>query len=119
MKLLFDQNISYRVVKKIIAHFPLAVSVSDVGLYEADDIPIWKYALKSEYTIVSQDNVFDDLYLPWGHPPRIIIIRTGNISNGNLTKLLISRKNRIERFINSTGIGGLEINRIEVIENEN
>ena len=53
MKLLFDQNISYRVVKKIITDFPLAVSVIDVGLYEENDIPIWKYALKNEYTIVS------------------------------------------------------------------
>ena len=119
MKLLFDQNISYRVVKKIITDFPLAVSVIDIGLYEENDIPIWKYALKNEYTIISQDNDFDDLYLAWGHPPKIIIVGTGNISNADLTKLLISRKDRIERFINSTGIGRLEINRIEVIENEN
>ena len=119
MKLLFDQNIPYRVVKKIITDFPLAVSVIDVGLYEENDIPIWKYALKNEYTIISQDNDFDDLYLAWGHPPKIIIVGTGNISNADLTKLLISRKDRIGRFINSTGIGRLEINRIEVIENEN
>jgi predicted nuclease of predicted toxin-antitoxin system len=121
MKLLFDQNISYRVIKKIITDFPLAVSVSDVGLYEEDDIPIWKYALKNEYTIVSQDSDFDDLYLAWGHPPKIIRIMTGNISNSDLARLLIARKNRIESFINSssTSAGRLEINHIEVIENEN
>ena len=31
MKLLFDQNISFRVVRKIIQDFPLAISVWDVG----------------------------------------------------------------------------------------
>jgi len=97
----------------------MAVSVSDVGLYEEDGIPIWKYALKNEYTIVNQDDDFDDLYLAWGHSPKIIMVRTGNISNADLAKLLISRKDRIERFINSQGIGRLEINRIEVTENEN
>jgi predicted nuclease of predicted toxin-antitoxin system len=117
MKLLFDQNISYRVVKKIIGTFPLAVSVSDVGLYEADDIPIWKYALKNDYTIVSQDDDFDNLYLAWGHPPKIIMVRTGNISNADLAQLLISRKDRIEIFMNNQNIGRLEIYRIEITEN--
>jgi predicted nuclease of predicted toxin-antitoxin system len=118
MKLLFDQNISFRVVRKIIQDFPSAISVWDVGLYEEDDIPIWKYAKENGDTIVTQDNDFDNMYGLWGHPPKLIIVRTGNISNVDLAKLLISRKDRIERFVNDTDIdhaGRLEINHIEVI----
>lgn len=117
MKLLFDQNISFRVVRKIIQDFPLAISVWDVGLYEEYDIPIWKYAKENGYTIVTQDDDFDNMYGLWGHPPKIIMIRTGNISNVNLAKLLILRKDRIERFVNNTDVllaGRLEINHIEV-----
>ncbi len=118
MKLLFDQNISFRVVRKIIHEFPSAISVWDVGLYEEDDIPIWKYAKENDYTIVTQDTDFDDMYNLWGHPPKIIMIKTGNVSNVDLAKLLISRKERIERFVDNTdvhSVGRLEINHIEVI----
>ncbi len=118
MKLLFDQNISFRVVRKIIHEFPLATSVWDVGLYEEDDIPIWKYAKENDFTIVTQDNDFDNMYNLWGHPPKIIMIKTGNVSNVDLAKLLISRKDRIERFVKNTDIlraGRLEINHIEVV----
>jgi predicted nuclease of predicted toxin-antitoxin system len=118
MKLLFDQNISFRVVRKIIQDFPLAISVWDVGLYEEDDIPIWKYTKENEYTIVTKDNDFDNMYGLWGHPSKIIMIRTGNVSNVDLAKLLISRKDRIERFVSNADIhraGRLEINHIEVL----
>ena len=118
MKLLFDQNISFRVVRKIIQDFPLAISVWDVGLYEEDDIPIWKYAKENDYTIVTQDNDFDNMYGLWGHPPKIIMIRTGNVSNVDLAKLLISRKDRIERFVNNIDIlraGRLVINHIDIV----
>lgn len=118
MKLLFDQNISFRVVRKIIQDFPLAISVWDVGLYEEDDIPIWKYAKENDYTIVTQDNDFDNMYGLWGHPPKIIMIRTGKVSNVDLAKLLISRKDRIERFVNIIDIlraGRLEINHIDIV----
>ena len=73
---------------------------------------------RKRLTIVTQDNDFDDMYGLWGHPPKIIMIRTGNVSNVDLAKLLISRKDRIERFINNTNIlhvGRLEITHIEVV----
>jgi predicted nuclease of predicted toxin-antitoxin system len=117
MKLLFDQNISFRVVKKIIHEFPLAVSVWNVGLYEEDDFPIWEYAKDNGYTIVTQDSDFDDLNTLRGHPPKIIMIRTGNISNTDLAKLMILRKDKIEHFINNSNRGRLEINHIEIIQN--
>lgn len=118
MKLLFDQNISFRVVRKIINEFPLAISVWDVGLYEEDDFPIWEYAKEYGYTIVSQDSDFDDLSTLQGHPPKIIMVRTGNISNADLAKLLILRKDRIEHFINNSNRGRLEINHIEIFQNK-
>jgi predicted nuclease of predicted toxin-antitoxin system len=49
MKLLFDHNISFRIINKIVSNFPLAKHVSNVGLMDADDIDIWLYAQKENY----------------------------------------------------------------------
>ena len=46
------------------------------------------------------------------------MVRTGNISNADLAKLLILRKDRIEDFVNNLSVGRLEINHIEVFKNK-
>lgn len=45
MKLLFDQNISFRIIKKLKQFFPDCIHVSDCGLLNYDDAEIWNYAL--------------------------------------------------------------------------
>jgi len=44
MKLLFDQNISFRIVSRIVQRFPDSKHVSDVGLAGAEDPDIWQFA---------------------------------------------------------------------------
>jgi len=44
MRLLFDQNISFRVVKHLKTELPDAIGVREVGLLNADDFEIWEYA---------------------------------------------------------------------------
>lgn len=46
MKLLFDQNISYRIIKKLDKSFQNCLHVSDCGLMDCDDNKIWEYAKK-------------------------------------------------------------------------
>ncbi len=41
MKLLFDQNISFRLVRSIVHVFPDSKHVSDVGLKNCEDQEIW------------------------------------------------------------------------------
>lgn len=53
MKLLFDQNISYRIVAKIEAFFPLARHISQVGLANANDVDIWLFAKNEGCVIVT------------------------------------------------------------------
>ena len=59
MRLLFDQNISFRITKKLIDLFPDCKHVSDCGLMDCDDPEIWDYALKYGYTIVSTKAITD------------------------------------------------------------
>lgn len=75
MKLLLDQNLSYRIVKPLLATYPGAVHVSDVGLNEADDKAIWEYAKKEGYAIVTLDADFHEYSLLWGCPPLIVWLK--------------------------------------------
>lgn len=53
MKLLFDQNLSYRLVKALAAEFPGSAHVRHVGLEKALDGPVWDYAKANGFVIAS------------------------------------------------------------------
>ena len=101
MKLLLDQNISFRVVKLLSEYFSLSTHVKQENLTNASDLEIRNYAIKNGHTIVTYDDDFIKYNLLYGPPPKIIWIRTGNLSNEALAKLLIAQKEKIETFISS------------------
>lgn len=72
MKLLFDQNISYRITKILSKSFPAAKHISQVGLLDTSDMEIWEYARQHEYSIVTFDSDYYDLSIVKGCPPKII-----------------------------------------------
>jgi predicted nuclease of predicted toxin-antitoxin system len=61
MKLLFDQNLSPRLVNHLDDLYPDASHMSEIGLGRALDIEIWKYARKNHSMIVSKDSDFSEL----------------------------------------------------------
>jgi predicted nuclease of predicted toxin-antitoxin system len=101
MKLLFDQNISFRIVKKLIETFPDCKHVSDIGFNDCEDTDIWKFAYDKGFVIVTFDSDFYDISLLSGCPPKIIWIRTGNLTTNEIVQLLIANKNAIQEFINN------------------
>ena len=99
MNLLFDQNISFRLVKRIKDIFPGSVQVREVGLENKTDIDIWQYAQVNNYCIISFDSDFYDLSLVRGVPPKIIWLRTGNRSTKDIESLLRENQIIIEEFL--------------------
>ena len=99
MRLLFDQNISFRVTKKLIDLFPNCIHISNCGLMDCEDSDIWEYAKKNNYSIVTFDADFYDISVINGHPPKIIWIRSGNLSTNELVKLMTHNKTMIETFL--------------------
>ena len=61
MKLLFDQNISPKIVRQLEVDFPLSKKVRQAGLENASDSAIFDYAKTYGYTIVTFDSDFVDL----------------------------------------------------------
>ncbi|MBV9109890.1 MAG: DUF5615 family PIN-like protein, partial [Gemmatimonadetes bacterium] len=53
MKLLFDENLSPRLVSLLAAVYPGSAHVHHLDLGEAEDIDIWAFAAAAGFTIVS------------------------------------------------------------------
>lgn len=100
MKLLFDQNISFRLIAKLHEQFPEAKQVRELGLENHTDREIWKYAKDHGYSIVTFDADFSDLATLLNHPPKIVWLRTGNTTTDFLAQFLVNKKELIEEFIN-------------------
>jgi len=112
VKLLFDQNISFRVVQQIISIFSEAKHVKDFELQFATDQQIWAFAKTNEFSIVTFDSDFYDLMTLKGYPPKIIWLRIGNTSRLNLANVITKHQLIIHSFINDEKyreIGCLEI----------
>jgi predicted nuclease of predicted toxin-antitoxin system len=99
VKALFDQNLSFRLVKVLLPRFPGSLHVRDVGLTGDDDERIWALAKTEGFVIVTKDNDFMARALVRGHPPQVIQICLGNASTQQIAKLLESRMDDIERFV--------------------
>jgi predicted nuclease of predicted toxin-antitoxin system len=97
--LLFDQNISYRIVQKLEHLYPKCTQVRIANLENATDNRLWLFAKEHNYTIVTFDADFFDLANLYGHPPKIIWLRTGNSTTDALAKLLTDRLDTIKDFI--------------------
>lgn len=99
MRLIFDQNISYRIVNKLIDKFPESKHVNQVGLDDAEDIDIWQFAKNENFTIVTFDSDYFDISLINGCPPKVIWLRTGNLTTIEIVNVLLSNIDIIIDFL--------------------
>ena len=109
MKLLFDQNISHRILKILSDQFADSTSVKQENLIDSSDKVIWEFAKKSNYIIVTQDSDFNDFNSLYGFPPKIIWIRTGNLKTEELAYVLKNHFLEIKDFENNPKYGCFEI----------
>lgn len=100
MKLLFDQNLSFRLCGSLNDIFPGASHVLALGLAEADDRAIWEYAKTNLFTIVSQDADFAEMAMVFGAPPIVIWVRAGNQPSTGIATLLRYHADLILSFEN-------------------
>jgi predicted nuclease of predicted toxin-antitoxin system len=109
MKLLFDQNISFRIINKIALVYPNSEQVRRLQLENSSDLEIWTFAKNNNYTIITFDSDFFDLTNLYGHPPKIIWLKTGNTSTKEIAQLLINKVDLIKEFVENDEIACLEI----------
>lgn len=66
MSLLFDQNLSPRLVSILSDIFPGSVHVREIGLERAEDSAVWAHAAQHGFAIVSKDPDFHQRSPPKG-----------------------------------------------------
>jgi predicted nuclease of predicted toxin-antitoxin system len=113
MKLLLDQNISFRVAKIISDRFQIVKQVRELGLENSTDFEIWEYSKSNAYTIVTFDSDFYDLSVFRGSPPKIIWLRIGNSSTENIAKVLSDNFELIKDFVTDSSYKDLSCLEID------
>ena len=98
MRLLFDQNLSPRLVRELADCYPESLHVRDIGLQSSPDEAVWAYAAEHGLTIVSKDADFHQRSLLFGSPPKVVWIRRGNCSTNDIQALLRARRADLSAF---------------------
>jgi predicted nuclease of predicted toxin-antitoxin system len=88
MKLLFDQNLSWRLPKKLADLYPDSQHIREVGMKESQDVDIWNYAKANGFVIATKDLDFQQRSLLFGHPPKVVRLRVGNCTVQTIEDLL-------------------------------
>lgn len=109
MKLLFDQNISFRIVQYFQKAFPISEQVRRLNLEDISDRTIWTFARDNDFTIVTFDADFYEFSILYGHPPKIIWLRIGNNTTFSISKTLSSKEKIIKDFITQEEFSCLEV----------
>ena len=98
MKLLFDENLSPRLIELLAADFPASTHVEHLDMRGAADIAIWSYARDHGYMIVSKDNDFRQYAFLYGPPPKVLWLAVGNAGTAAIARLVSSRIAEIRAF---------------------
>lgn len=109
MKLLFDQNLSPRLVGRLIHLFPDSVHVSSVGLDQASDVETWEYARQHGFVLVSKNADFSELSLLLGFPPKVIWLQVGNCTTAQIEDLLRRHQQAIQQLETDATVGVLTL----------
>ena len=109
MKLLLDQNLSYRLLARLEPVFPGSTQVHRLGMEQADDEAIWRFATAQGYVIVTKDSDFHEKGLLRGFPPQVIWLKCGNVDSRRVARLLNESEAVIKAFLAQQESACLEI----------
>jgi predicted nuclease of predicted toxin-antitoxin system len=109
VSLLFDQNLSPRLIERLADIFPGANHVSLCGLERATDDEVWWFAHTNKLTIVTKDADFGDLGVIRGFPPKVIWLRLGNCTTGQIEAALRAQAVAIHSLMTDPSAGILAI----------
>lgn len=107
MKLLFDENLSPKLVGVLADVYPDSAQVDRLGMGSASDAEVWEYAKTHGFVIVSKDSDYQELSALRGHPPKFIWLRRGNCSTRQIENILRSSSVKLFEFGQDVELGYL------------
>jgi predicted nuclease of predicted toxin-antitoxin system len=108
MRLIADENISWR-LKRLLPQWEILPFNEINGIKRLTDLEIWKFAKSKNYTILTFDEDFFELQNLFSYPPKIIWLRTGNVSTKEIGILLIKISDDLINFLANDELGIYEI----------
>jgi predicted nuclease of predicted toxin-antitoxin system len=99
VKLLFDQNVSPDLIRRLNDLFPESSHVFHLDLHEADDVVVWTYAREHGFIVVSKDTDFSELSMIRGFPPKLLWLRIGNCRTADVEDLIRSNHRFIVQLV--------------------
>ena len=109
MKLLFDHNLSPKLVRRLADLHSGSTHVFLEGMDREVDSNVWEYARRNGYVIVTKDADFADMSVLRGHPPKVIWVRIGNCTTHQIEDLFRGQQGMISTFEADQTIGLLEL----------
>jgi predicted nuclease of predicted toxin-antitoxin system len=98
VKLLFDENLSARLVPLLQAEFPGSAHVEHLlGRGRSDD-EVWNHARVNGFAIASKDNDFRQRAFLAGPPPKVVWLSVGNAGTDEIATVLRSHADALGRF---------------------
>jgi len=98
MKLLYDNNLSHKLVTRLNDIFPDSTHVMMEHLDESEDQIIWLFAKKEGYTIVTKDADYNEISVIKGFPPKIIWLTIGNCKIQDVERIIRNKTIVINDF---------------------
>ena len=109
MKLLFDQNLSRKLVARLADVFPNSSHIQFQRMAQATDTEIWEFAKNNNFCIVTQDVDFAERSRLYGSPPKVIWLRCGNTKTSTVESILRSGKEAIQELLSNSSLDCLEL----------
>ena len=107
MRLLLDENISWRLVAYLRPHCQEILHVRDIALDASPDTTIWRYAQQNGYDLLTKDEDFVRLVLTDGFPPRVVALQNAQVPVATLAAFLLTRLSQVQRFLGEQTVFGL------------
>ena len=111
MKLLFDENLSRRLVVRLAELYPGSAHVAEFGLIEKPDREIWEFAKAGNFVIVSTDADFYAFATSLGPPPKVVWLRRWTHPTRDAERVLCREAIRMTEFVADSELAVLILDR--------
>ncbi len=109
VKLLFDQNLSPKLIRRLADLYPDSDHLDLLKLGTADDILVWEHAKDNDFVVLTKDADFADLSVWRGFPPKVVWVRRGNCSTTDIEEMLRDHNAEIEDLVIDSASGILTL----------
>ncbi len=99
MRFVVDAQLPPALARLLASHGHHAEHVADIGLRDADDSPIWRYAVAHHAILVTKDEDFPHRLRQGGTAPVVLWLRIGNSSRQALLQWFEPLLPQIETMI--------------------